>query len=201
MDYRKHYHLLVEKALTRDKPIGYTENHHILPKCMGGSDEPKNLVILTAREHFVAHWLLHRMHPNHSGLSYAFTAICIWASSKNSRYTPSSRAVEEAKKARSTHISRKMRENNPMKSPEMRELQRQRNLGKNNFYHSLSVESKEKHREATRLSKLGGLNPNSVKVKYTPSGAIYGSIAECRRKEGLKETRATLERKGIIVRI
>jgi len=39
-------------------PEGYTENHHIIPKSMGGSDSADNLVRLTAREHFVAHRLL-----------------------------------------------------------------------------------------------------------------------------------------------
>ena len=36
----------------------YTETHHIVLKACGGSDDPSNLVVLTAREHFVAHKLL-----------------------------------------------------------------------------------------------------------------------------------------------
>ena len=36
--------------------------HHITPKCMGGSDKGDNLVIFTPREHFVAHWLLWKIH-------------------------------------------------------------------------------------------------------------------------------------------
>ena len=41
---------------------GYTEKHHILPVCMGGSNVKANLVRLTAREHFIAHWLLYKIH-------------------------------------------------------------------------------------------------------------------------------------------
>jgi hypothetical protein len=37
---------------------GYVERHHILPRSMGGSDDPVNIVALTYREHFLAHWLL-----------------------------------------------------------------------------------------------------------------------------------------------
>ena len=37
---------------------GYTEKHHIIPKSLGGSDSDSNIVKLTAREHFICHWLL-----------------------------------------------------------------------------------------------------------------------------------------------
>lgn len=36
----------------------YTEKHHIIPRSLGGSNDKENLVILTAREHFIAHLLL-----------------------------------------------------------------------------------------------------------------------------------------------
>ena len=36
----------------------YVEKHHIIPRCIGGSDHKENLVSLTAREHFVCHLLL-----------------------------------------------------------------------------------------------------------------------------------------------
>ena len=39
----------------------YTETHHIIPKSLGGSNLSDNLAILTAREHFVCHWLLTKM--------------------------------------------------------------------------------------------------------------------------------------------
>lgn len=40
----------------------YYENHHILPKHMGGNDNPDNMVLLTFREHVIAHYLLWRIH-------------------------------------------------------------------------------------------------------------------------------------------
>lgn len=36
----------------------YTEKHHIIPRCMRGDDSVENLVVLTAREHYIAHLLL-----------------------------------------------------------------------------------------------------------------------------------------------
>jgi len=40
---------------------GYTERHHIIPQSLGGSNDKDNLVELTAREHFICHWLLIKM--------------------------------------------------------------------------------------------------------------------------------------------
>ena len=45
--------------------------HHILPRCLGGSDDRSNLVSLTHQEHFLAHCLLHLMFPKHYGLKQA----------------------------------------------------------------------------------------------------------------------------------
>lgn len=58
MDYKKHYNLLIQKAIKRPIIKDYGEIHHIIPRCMGGSNEKDNLVKLTAREHFIAHLLL-----------------------------------------------------------------------------------------------------------------------------------------------
>ena len=39
---------------------GYFELHHIVPKSLGGSNDKSNLIKLTARQHYVAHWMLAR---------------------------------------------------------------------------------------------------------------------------------------------
>ena len=62
MNYLLIYDVLIEKAQNREKPKGYTEKHHIIPRSLGGSDDNRNIVILTAREHFVAHCLLARIY-------------------------------------------------------------------------------------------------------------------------------------------
>ena len=63
MNYRRHYDRLIERARNRVLS-GYVERHHVLPRCMGGGNESSNLVQLTAEEHYVAHQLLHKMHPD-----------------------------------------------------------------------------------------------------------------------------------------
>lgn len=39
---------------------GYAEVHHIVPRSLGGSDDAENLIRLSARQHYIAHWMLAR---------------------------------------------------------------------------------------------------------------------------------------------
>ena len=58
--YSKLYYTITSNAKQRITE-GYTERHHIIPQSLGGSDDKDNLVDLTAREHFICHWLLIKM--------------------------------------------------------------------------------------------------------------------------------------------
>lgn len=42
----------------------YSENHHIIPRSEGGSDDTSNLVRLSAREHYIAHLLLAKIYDD-----------------------------------------------------------------------------------------------------------------------------------------
>jgi hypothetical protein len=56
--YYQWYFSIIENAKSREVPLTYTEKHHIIPRSLGGNDTEENLVILTAREHFICHILL-----------------------------------------------------------------------------------------------------------------------------------------------
>lgn len=74
MNYTNLYNKLIEKAKIREvnnKLVGYKEVHHIIPKCLGGTNDKDNLVELTAREHYIAHLLLVKIYPNNLGLTFA----------------------------------------------------------------------------------------------------------------------------------
>jgi len=58
--YSKLYYKITSNAKQRTTE-GYTELHHIIPQSIGGSNDKENLVELTAREHFICHWLLIKM--------------------------------------------------------------------------------------------------------------------------------------------
>ena len=58
--YTKLYYKITSNAKKRITE-GYTEHHHIIPESMGGPTTAENMVHLTAREHFICHWLLVKM--------------------------------------------------------------------------------------------------------------------------------------------
>ncbi len=74
-DYEKEYKKLIKKARKRQLK-GFCERHHIIPRCMGGGNEPENIVKLTTKEHYWAHYLLAKIHPNNEKLRYAFYMMC-----------------------------------------------------------------------------------------------------------------------------
>ena len=74
MNYEKIYTSLCERGKT-ERDLDYCEIHHIIPKCMGGSNDLNNLTKLSYREHYLAHYLLIKMFPDNSGINYAF--ICM----------------------------------------------------------------------------------------------------------------------------
>lgn len=76
MNYKKHYDLLITRGKNRMLE-GYVEKHHIVPRCMGGTDEKENLVQLTPEEHFLAHQLLIKMYPTVTGLASATQLMTI----------------------------------------------------------------------------------------------------------------------------
>lgn len=72
MNYQLHYDRLMQRAFPiRPKDIE-VDMHHVIPLCLGGSDTEDNLVALTKSEHFIAHRLLTKIHPNHPGILAAY---------------------------------------------------------------------------------------------------------------------------------
>jgi hypothetical protein len=107
MDYKKIYDDLMLKARSenRVKNIGvYYEAHHIIPRCLGGegttsqwSTHP-NIILLTAKEHFVAHKLLCEIYPNNDKLNSAYWLMVIAKSDNQDRnYKITSREYERIK--------------------------------------------------------------------------------------------------------
>jgi len=83
MNYTKLYNKLIQKA-KNEQQLGkrvkhkdeYFESHHVIPRCLNGLDDLLNLVLLTAREHFLAHWILTKIYPTNHKLVYAFNCFC-----------------------------------------------------------------------------------------------------------------------------
>lgn len=95
--YTKWYNSIIFKAQNRNIS-GYTENHHILPKSLGGTDNKSNLVRLTAREHFICHLLLLKMVSGQEKIKMANALMMFKVSSKNQqRYILTNRQYEKIK--------------------------------------------------------------------------------------------------------
>ena len=77
MDYRRIYNAFVADRLAKcsgkEKRLGM-ERHHIVPKCMGGTNDSSNLVNLTYSDHMFAHLLLARIYGGK--LAIAFGKMC-----------------------------------------------------------------------------------------------------------------------------
>lgn len=70
MNYSKIYDDLIEKSRNRIN-TGYTERHHIIARCLGGSNSKSNITRLTPEEHYLAHLLLVKINPGNSKLIFA----------------------------------------------------------------------------------------------------------------------------------
>jgi len=79
MEYSNIYNIIVSRAksrgLDKSKINYYTEKHHIVPKCIFGTNDVTNLVLLTGREHFICHKLLTRIYPYNKHLKFALFMI------------------------------------------------------------------------------------------------------------------------------
>lgn len=74
----------------------YQEKHHIIPKSLGGSNKKENIVVLTAREHFICHRLLVKMTEGNDKvkMSYAIRTMMIRENPYQTRYKISSKVYE-----------------------------------------------------------------------------------------------------------
>jgi hypothetical protein len=218
MNYKKIYDSLIVKAQNRAVLEGYKEKHHIIPKCMGGTNKGLDIVNLTAREHYIAHWLLHKTYPKHQGLIYA---LYIMMYGKRKKYLNlSSKEYENIKMKRSKILSERMiGENHPMwnKKHKPESLQKMSDIKKgkkhslktlqkmsesqlgdknHNWNKSASLKTRKKQSKARKNKKhklktildIRKNNKNCKKIMI--DGVEYQSIREAGRR--LDEDRATI---------
>lgn len=77
--YTQWYFSIISISANRQIPSDiYTEIHHIIPKCLKGTNHPSNLARLTAREHYVCHLLLPKITigKDKDKMTYALWRMC-----------------------------------------------------------------------------------------------------------------------------
>jgi len=92
--YLDRYYWLIEYSRNHP-PTGYLERHHIHPRSMGGSNDSSNIIALTARQHFLAHWLLWKAYRNRK-TAFAFRMMCQAKRGYQERYSRISSRLYEA---------------------------------------------------------------------------------------------------------
>lgn len=121
MNYKKIYFQIIRNRINNPAPLSldsYGEVHHIKPKSFGrrgeNLDNEKNLVRLSAREHFIVHFLLYKIYKHRSKvvftnskkeaeryrkMAYALHLMLQLSSVKKSSYTKmTGRTFEQLKK-------------------------------------------------------------------------------------------------------
>lgn len=170
--YKKWYDLIVENAKNRSLE-GYKERHHIVPKSMGGKDSKDNLVELTAREHFVCHWLLTKCVEGTFYRKKMLNAVGKFVQSSplqervltSRQYEVARKAIAEANKNRfyTEEMREKIREANRGRTPW--------NKGKTGLQTS-SLEKREKLRNLYKgktLEERYGDRADEIKKKFSES--------------------------------
>jgi hypothetical protein len=108
MNYQRIYDQIIDRAQkenrVKEKGGTYYERHHIVPKCLGGEGSTHqwrthpNIILLTAREHFLAHLLLVEIYPKEYRLKHAAWQMVFRHSETQSRsYKVSTRLYERLK--------------------------------------------------------------------------------------------------------
>lgn len=168
MDYKKIYDSLVEyrKCNPVDSNI-YSERHHILPKSLGGKNNKENIVRLTAREHYVAHHLLARIHGKIMWAAFAFMAK---RAKKFNTIKITSRIYEKARDAHAEFVSDFMSTNgHPLKGKKLSDEHKQKikaKINENGAYWQGRNLSKEHKKKLSDAAKLREVSPDHMKKMH-----------------------------------
>ena len=127
------------------KNIGY-ELHHIVPKSLGGDDSDDNLVLLTPREHFLAHLLLVKNSTTTNQKTKMGYALNMMMNTRNNLEAKNSRLYELFRtEYNKNHISKtaKWKDAQSTRQKEVMKDRVHMNFnGKNKFVKSYNVQSK-----------------------------------------------------------
>lgn len=190
MNYQLVHDKIIERARVRAKPNDYCERHHIQPRSMGGNNDADNLVWLTAREHYLVHWLLYKLHRSAS-MAFAWDRMT-HGSKRLRRYI--SHTFAYAKKAQAAAMreaklgktyaeigrdpasSRKGQKMTPEQRARIAAASRGRRMP-------------DEGRQKLRLSKLGERNPQYGK---SPSAETRAKLSAASAKSAKTRTTARL---------
>ena len=113
--YSKIYFSIIQQAQARQLLDDiYTEKHHIIPRSLKGTNDPNNLVKLTAREHYICHLLLTKMTTGDNKIKMVYAAWRMMCRQKDSKrdYKIISRTYQRIKEERANYLKTLVGEKN-----------------------------------------------------------------------------------------
>jgi len=180
--YARWYTTIIERARTREKPKGYVEKHHFIPLALGG--DKKDIVVLTAKEHFIAHLLLVRMTTGEAKakMCHGLWKMCVHSKLHNaSRYIPSAKTFAIARELKAKATSDQHR--GKTISPEHRARLSALRKGKPGSPHTPSSRAKMSQQHA------GSSNPAAKRCVF--QGIEYACIKDAEIATSLPRHRIT----------
>jgi 5-methylcytosine-specific restriction endonuclease McrA len=159
----------------------YYELHHILPKSLGGLDLQENLVLLTAREHYIAHLLLYAIYKQKGGSAFrkmAFALVSMLSNANTSTYRFSARSYSIMREAAMyASLGRKVEDTVNYKKPKS-----------------------EKHREAIKQARLAAParseeTKNKLRIAAQLSDKFTANYTKATCPHCLKEGQTTAMRR------
>lgn len=191
--YTKWYYSVINhRTINPHDRNSYTERHHIIPKSFGGSNKKENLVRLSAREHFLVHWLLTKMcETKDHEIKMKHALLRLMSAAETLELHKWSKWQYEIAKNKKSAALKEARKNG--KDPR---------LGKKH-----SLEAKEKMRNAKLgvkrdSSKIGYLKErrHSEETKQKISKSLTGRVfSEESRKKSSKTQKGKLQNKTVLV--
>lgn len=183
--YKKWYDNIIKKAKTRTLE-GYSENHHIIPKSLGGSDDLNNIVSLTAREHFICHILLIKFTTGQDRHKMLHAGILMKSTNRYQNRYINSRLYETIKKEYSEHFSKMQKgENNTFYGKKhSQETRKKMSEAKLKLHNSdwvnphIGMKRSEETKRNISLSKRGKISPK----KGIPQGPLTQEQKERHKK-------------------
>ena len=152
--YTKIYYQIIEMASQSDYTGIYTEKHHIIPRALGGNNNAENLIVLTARQHFICHRLLPKMTQGISKRKMTFALNQMLCSNKYQK-----RVVTSAVYA---HIKEEFNKINHFNNPEWQRNNAIKNKGK-----TATEEARQNMRKGWEARRKKGLGNPGIGRKHS----------------------------------
>jgi hypothetical protein len=184
--YTRIYGQIIIRAESR-MLTGYKEKHHIIPQSLSGTNDKSNLVELTAREHFICHWLLTKMTTgdDRAKMVYALRMMSV-TNDQQQRYTTqiTARVYETYRKEHAANHSRIMTGKpawNKGKKLEGIELERSRERTKNRKPQSVETRASVIERLIKRRTGTHQSDETKAKISASATGKIKGPQSDLHR--------------------